>query len=134
MGPSHCSRWMPLILDEGRRGHHDVDQCVCFHPVHSSGIGTLSNSVVELCGGSTVMTEEILDQVFGALKSVAPEIEDQPIDPKKMLRDQIEIDSMDFLNFVNALRAAFGIDVPEDAYPRLASIDGCVRYLKARGF
>ena len=50
------------------------------------------------------MTEqEILDQVFGALKSVAPEIEDQPIDPQKMLRDQIEIDSMDFLNFVNAL-------------------------------
>jgi acyl carrier protein len=79
------------------------------------------------------MTEqEILDQVFGALKSVAPEIEDRLIDPEKILRDQIEIDSMDFLNFVNALRTAFGIDVPEDAYPRLASIGGCVRYIKAR--
>jgi acyl carrier protein len=79
------------------------------------------------------MTEqEILDRVFGALKSVAPEIEDQPIDPEKLLRDQIEIDSMDFLNFVNTLRTAFGIDIPEDAYPRLASIGGCVRYIKAR--
>jgi acyl carrier protein len=79
------------------------------------------------------MTEqEILDQVFGALRSVAPEIEDRLIDPEKILRDQIEIDSMDFLNFVNALRTALGIDVPEDAYPRLASIGGCVRYIKAR--
>ena len=59
------------------------------------------------------MTEqEILDRVLGALKSVAPEIEDQPIDPDKFLRDQIEIDSMDFLNFVNALRTAFGNRCP----------------------
>jgi acyl carrier protein len=79
------------------------------------------------------MTEqEILDRVLGALECVAPEIEDQPIDPAKFLRDQIEIDSMDFLNFVNALRTAFGIDIPEDAYPRLASIGGCVRFIKAR--
>ena len=79
------------------------------------------------------MTEqEILDRVLGALKCVAPEIEDQPIDPAKFLRDQIEIDSMDFLNFVNALRTTFAIDVPEDVYPRLASIDGCVRYIKAQ--
>ena len=54
------------------------------------------------------MTEqEILDRVFGALKSVAPEIEHQLINPEKLLRDQIEIDSMDFLNFMNALRTAF---------------------------
>ena len=80
------------------------------------------------------MTEqEILDRVFGALKSVAPEIEDQFIDPEKILRDQIEIDSMDFLNFVNALGTAFDIDIPEDVYPRLASISGCVRYIKAHG-
>jgi acyl carrier protein len=79
------------------------------------------------------MTEQkILDQVFGVLKSVAPEIEDQPINPEKLIGDQIEIDSMDFLNFVNALQTAFGIDIPEDAYPRLASIGGCVRYIKAQ--
>ncbi|GEO43009.1 acyl carrier protein [Skermanella aerolata] len=79
------------------------------------------------------MTEqEILDRVLGALACVAPEIENQPIDPAKFLRDQVEIDSMDFLNFVNALRTTFLIDVPEDVYPRLASIDGCVRYIKAQ--
>ena len=79
------------------------------------------------------MTEqEILDRVLRALKCVAPEIEDQPIDPAKLLRNQIEIDSMDFLNFVNALRTTFVIDVPEDVYPRLASIDGCVRYIKTQ--
>lgn len=78
------------------------------------------------------MTEqEILDRVFGALKCVAPEIDDRRIDPDKLLRDQVEINSMDFLNFVNALSTAFEIDIPEDVYPRLASISGCARYIKA---
>ena len=53
---------------------------------------------------------------------MAPEIEDQPIDPAKLLRDQVEIDSMD-LNFVNAYPRRSEIDIPEDVYPRLASIE-----------
>jgi acyl carrier protein len=51
----------------------------------------------------------------------------RPVD----LRDQLDIDSMDFLNFVIALHERLGVDVPERDYPQLATFDGCVEYLAA---
>jgi acyl carrier protein len=76
--------------------------------------------------------EEIADLVRGALTSVAPESESQPIEPDAEFRDQMDVDSMDFLNFIIALHAATGIDVPEQDYPQLASLNGCIDYLAAR--
>jgi acyl carrier protein len=76
--------------------------------------------------------EEIADLVRRALVSVAPECENQPIDPEADFRDQFDIDSMDFLNFVIALHKATGIDIPEKDYPQLASLNGCAEYMSAR--
>ena len=76
--------------------------------------------------------EEIGDLVRGALASVAPEVENQPIDPDQDFRDQMDLDSMDFLNFVIALHEATGIDIPERDYPQLASLNGCIDYLAER--
>lgn len=76
--------------------------------------------------------EDIVKLVRGALASVAPESESQPLDPDAEFRDQVDIDSMDFLNFVIALHDATGIDVPERDYPQLASLNGCIEYLGAR--
>jgi acyl carrier protein len=44
----------------------------------------------------------------------------------------MDLDSMDFLNFVIALHEASGVDVPEKDYPQLASLNGCIEYLAAR--
>jgi acyl carrier protein len=48
------------------------------------------------------------------------------------LRDQLDIDSMDFLNFVIGIDEATGLDIPERDYPQLATLDGCVEYLRTR--
>ena len=73
--------------------------------------------------------EEIAGLVRAALASVAPESENQPIEPEADFRDQMDLDSMDFLNFIIALHEATGIDIPEKDYPQLASLNGCVDYL-----
>jgi acyl carrier protein len=54
--------------------------------------------------------------VLQALYSIAPEAEDERIDPQTSLRDQLDIDSMDYLNFLVALKNAIGVEVPEADY------------------
>jgi len=48
------------------------------------------------------------------------------------LREQLDLDSMDFLNFAIGLNKAFGVDIPEADYRKLATLEGCVGYLAAR--
>ena len=48
------------------------------------------------------------------------------------LRDTLDLDSVDFLNFVVGLHAALGVDIPEADYDKLASLDACVAYLAAQ--
>ncbi len=48
-------------------------------------------------------------------------------------RDQLDLDSMDLLNFVVALHATLQVEIPERDYPRLATLDSCVDYLGTAG-
>ena len=75
---------------------------------------------------------EIEQQVRTALLGVAPELESTRIEPEVPLRDQIDIDSMDFLRFVMALHAQLGVDVPEADYEKLTSLTRTVDYLAAK--
>ena len=76
------------------------------------------------------MTDQELRQlVIRALTEVAPEIDPEAIDPDTDLVEQLDIDSMDFLNFVIALHKEFRTEIPEKDYPKLATLDGCVAYL-----
>lgn len=76
------------------------------------------------------MTEaEIRTLVLEQLGNIAPEADLSAIDPEAPLRDELDIDSMDFLNFVIALHERLKIDIPEVDYPRLATIEGAVGYL-----
>jgi acyl carrier protein len=70
--------------------------------------------------------------VVVALCSVAPDVSPEEIDQEAPLREQVELDSMDFLNFVAALYEATGVDVPEGDYDELDSIASATRYLGAR--
>ncbi len=76
--------------------------------------------------------EEIKKAVLEALASVAPELDEAALDPEKSFRDQLDIDSMDFLNYVIALHEAFKIDIPEADQFRLSTISGAVAYLGKR--
>jgi len=73
--------------------------------------------------------EQLRGIVLKALGEVAPELESESLDPKAELRDQLDLDSMDFLNFVLGLHKALDVDIPEADYRKLASLDACVAYL-----
>ena len=76
------------------------------------------------------MTPDDFTRVIGeALTAVAPEIDPKSIEPGVSFRDQFDLDSMDFLNFVIALHKKLGIDIPEADYPRLYTLDKAVAYL-----
>lgn len=81
--------------------------------------------------GQTKTAQEIENAVIAALIQIAPEAVPSQIDPTVSLREQLDIDSMDFLNFVIALYKQFHVDIPENDYPRLSSLKGCVEYLSA---
>jgi acyl carrier protein len=75
--------------------------------------------------------DQIRAAVLQALAKIAPEADPGQIDPRVPLRDQLDIDSMDFLRFVIGLHDGLGVDVPERDYPRLGTLAGCVEYLAA---
>lgn len=71
--------------------------------------------------------------ILRALHRVAPEVDPASLRPDVSLRDQIDLDSMDFLNFVIGLAESLGVQIPEADYPQLATLDGSVAYLIAHG-
>jgi acyl carrier protein len=79
-----------------------------------------------------VTNDEIRAKVLAALAAAVPELEPDALAPDANLREALDIDSMDFLNFAIGLHKAFGIEIPEADYRSLATIDGCVAYLGAR--
>jgi len=66
------------------------------------------------------------------LASIAPEVELATIDAAAPLRDQIDLDSMDYLNFIVGLHERLHVDIPESDYARLATLDDLVSYLVAK--
>ena len=66
------------------------------------------------------------------LSNIAPEADLAALDPAADLREALDIDSMDFLNFISAIHHRLGVDIPERDYPKLITLDGAVAYLKAK--
>ncbi len=77
--------------------------------------------------------DEIRATVLRTLGAIAPEADLSTLKADVSFRDQLDVDSMDLLNFVVALHAALHVDIPEANYPRLATLDGCVDYLAEAG-
>jgi len=68
--------------------------------------------------------------IFELLGNIAPEADFSTLAGDADLREELDLDSMDFLNFVIALHDRTGIDVPETDYPRLFTLDGAIAYLR----
>jgi acyl carrier protein len=79
-----------------------------------------------------VNRDDARELIHTVLHGIAPEVELDLVDPDAMLQDEMEIDSMDFLNFVTAIHQRTGVEVPERDYPELASLSGAIAYLTDR--
>jgi acyl carrier protein len=76
--------------------------------------------------------EEVRKGVLAELLRIAPELEDGEVMPAKLLREQVDLDSMDWLNFLVALHERFKVEIPEADYQKLATLDQLVAYLSAK--
>lgn len=72
---------------------------------------------------------DIRQAVLDIIGSIAPDEDLSAVKDDVRLREQLELDSMDFLDIVMELRKRYGVEVPEEDYPRLATLDSCVEYL-----
>ncbi len=76
--------------------------------------------------------DEIRKILREELGNIAPEMDLQALDPSADLREALDLDSIDFLNFITAIHHRLGIDVPELDYPKLFTLDGAVSHLASR--
>jgi len=74
--------------------------------------------------------DKIKAVVLQTLASIAPEADLSEIKPDVPLRDQLDVDSMDFLNFVIGLHKELNVEIPEADYAELTTLNDCVAYLK----
>lgn len=77
-------------------------------------------------------TEDIRAEVLRLLGEVAPELDPTRIEPDVDFRDQLDLDSMDLLNFVISVDEQLGVDIPERDYGQLSTLDAFVEYLAGR--
>ena len=75
--------------------------------------------------------DEIRATVLRVLGEITPEADLASIKPDVAFRDQLDLDSMDILNFVVGLHEALGVEIPEADYPRLATLESAVEHLMA---
>jgi acyl carrier protein len=76
--------------------------------------------------------DEIKNVVLEIIQDIDDEADFTNLNPSEALRDQLDLDSMDFLDIVMELRKRYQIQIPEADYPQLATLDSCVSYLMPR--
>ncbi len=75
---------------------------------------------------------EIREEIIDILSDIAPDEDLSGLDDSQSFRDQIELDSMDFLDIVMELRKRHRVQIPEEDYGQLASMDSTVTYLEPK--
>lgn len=75
-------------------------------------------------------TTDIRNAVYESLAEVAPEADPATLDPARPLADQVELDSIDFLSFLTGIADRTGVEVPEDEYANIATLDQMVGYVE----
>ena len=76
--------------------------------------------------------EQVREAVLSIIADIAPDEDLSAMKDEETLRDQLDLDSMDFLDIVMELRKRFNIEVPEKDYRELISLGSCVAYLFPR--
>jgi len=76
--------------------------------------------------------DDIAEAIKEIINDILPEGDCDNITADGRLRDQLDLDSMDFLDIVMELRKQYKVEVPEEDYPELASLASCVNYLEPK--
>jgi len=76
--------------------------------------------------------DEIREVILEIIQDIDDEADLDNLNSGEALRDQLDLDSMDFLDIVMELRKRYQIQIPEEDYPQLATLDSCVNYLMPR--
>ena len=75
---------------------------------------------------------EIRSAILGELTKIAPEVEPDELEPGTPLRNQVDLDSMDWLNFIIALHTRMNVEIPETDYRKLTTLNDVVGYLRKK--
>ena len=77
-------------------------------------------------------SDEIRAILLKCLTDVAPDIADEEFEDDADLRDELDLDSMDILRWVQGIHKALGVEIPEEDYGKIASFEDAVSYVAAR--
>lgn len=76
--------------------------------------------------------QHIRDELIRNLRIIAPEVDGTTLSDQALLREQVDLDSMDWLNFIQAVHKNLQVDIPEADYARLATLQQLIDYLEGR--
>lgn len=76
--------------------------------------------------------DAISDVIIEIIKDIDEEADTTTLAADQPLRDQLDLDSMDFLDIVMELRKRYKLQIPEEDYPQLATLESCVNYLEPK--
>jgi acyl carrier protein len=79
-----------------------------------------------------VTRDELRLTVLGVLKEIAPEADLSRLAPDAPIRDQLDVDSIDFMRLLIGVNEKLHVDVPEADYQKVASLNGLLQYLGDR--
>jgi acyl carrier protein len=74
--------------------------------------------------------DDVRNAVIGILTEIAPDEDFDTLKDEEKLRDQFDLDSMDFLDIVMELRKRYNVEVPETDYEQLVTMTSCINYLQ----
>ncbi|ABM12245.1 MULTISPECIES: acyl carrier protein [Mycolicibacterium] len=74
--------------------------------------------------------QDIRGDILAVLTAIAPEVEPDDIDDHELLRDQVDLDSMDWLNFLVGIHKRLHVDIPEADYKKLRTLADVVGYVE----
>ena len=77
-------------------------------------------------------TEQIRSTLLACLSDIAPEIDANEIEDGVDLRDELDLDSMDILRWVQGIHKALGVEIPEEDYGKIGTLGAAVDYVAAR--
>lgn len=76
--------------------------------------------------------DNIKNLIIEIIQDIDEDASTDNLDPDGQLRDQLDLDSMDFLDIVMELRKRYKLQIPEEEYPQLATLNSCVEYLEPK--
>jgi acyl carrier protein len=79
-----------------------------------------------------VTLDEIKQLLINELGILAPEADLKSVKPNASLREELDLDSFDLKRFIAAIDERFGVEVPEQDFAKLDTLDGCINYLAAK--